>query len=284
MSAPLGYQRRLGVLAIAPPMAPASRLVSTPVALRAPRRMGYPIGKIGPSLGDERGMSTTSATSRILLIESDQSLARQICADLLESGYDVVAVSDAEQGREQVERFAPALIIVDRMLAGTSGLIFCRLLREQGLQTPVMLMMARDTVEDRTACLDVGADDYFLKPYRTDNFLSAVNLYLRPQERLVEQLRFGDLTLDVTARHATRRSRVIELTMKEFELLRYFMEHPRTVLTREQILENVWGYDFMGESNVIEVYIRYLRLKIEQDSEKRLIQTVRGVGYVLRES
>ncbi|MEO0406000.1 MAG: response regulator transcription factor [Cyanobacteria bacterium P01_A01_bin.135] len=233
---------------------------------------------------DECGMSAPPASSRILLIESDQPLARRICADLIESGYDVATVTDAEQGLRQVSSFTPALIVVDRMLAGTSGLIFCRLLRKQGVQTPVVLMMARDKVEDRTACLDVGADDYFLKPYRTDDFLSAVNLYLRPQEKSVEQLRFGDLTLDVAARHAVRRSRIIELTVKEFELLRYFMEHPRTVLTREQILENVWGYDFMGESNVIEVYIRYLRLKIEQDSEKRLIQTVRGVGYVLRES
>ncbi|MGB3615081.1 MAG: response regulator transcription factor [Elainellaceae cyanobacterium] len=229
-------------------------------------------------------MCATPATSRILLIESDQALSRQIHADLIESGYDTAVATDAAQGLQHVQGFQPALIVIDRMLSGTSGLTFCRLLREQGIQTPVVLLMARDAVDDRAACLDVGADDYFLKPYRTDDFLAVVNLYLRPQENVVEQLRFGDLTLDVAARHATRRSRVIELTMKEFELLRYFMEHPRTVLTREQILENVWGYDFMGESNVIEVYIRYLRLKIEQDNEKRLIQTVRGVGYVLRES
>jgi len=229
-------------------------------------------------------MCATPATSRILLVESDQALSRQIHADLVESGYDAAVVVDAAQGLQQVQGFQPALIIIDRMLSGTSGLTFCRLLREQGIQIPVVLLMARDAVDDRAACLDVGADDYFLKPYRTEDFLAVVNLYLRPQDNVVEHLRFGDLTLDVVARHATRRSRVIELTMKEFELLRYFMEHPRTVLTREQILENVWGYDFMGESNVIEVYIRYLRLKIEQDSEKRLIQTVRGVGYVLRES
>jgi DNA-binding response OmpR family regulator len=144
--------------------------------------------------------------------------------------------------------------------------------------------MARDTVEDRVACLNSGADDYFLKPYRTDAFLQLVRLYLQPEAGASEQLRFGELMLDLSIRRGMRNGRVIDLTMKEFELLKYMMSHPREVLTREQILENVWGYDFMGESNVIEVYIRYLRLKIEEEGEKRLIQTVRGVGYVLREA
>jgi DNA-binding response OmpR family regulator len=144
--------------------------------------------------------------------------------------------------------------------------------------------MARDTVEDRVACLESGADDYFLKPYRTDAFLQLVRLYLQPEAGANEQLRFSDLVLDLATRRAMRNGRTIDLTMKEFELLKYMMSHPREVLTREQILENVWGYEFMGESNVIEVYIRYLRLKIEEEGEKRLIQTVRGVGYVLREA
>jgi OmpR family response regulator NblR len=130
----------------------------------------------------------------------------------------------------------------------------------------------------------VWADDYFLKPYRTEAFLQIVRLYLQPNPAGAEQLRFGELSLDVIHRHAMRGGRLIELTMKEFELLKYLMEHPREVLSREQILENVWGYDFVGESNVIEVYVRYLRLKIDGEDEKRLIQTVRGVGYVLRES
>ena len=125
--------------------------------------------------------------------------------------------------------------------------------------------------------------DYFLKPYRSDEFLALVSAYLQPSEHGVEQLVFGELTLNISNRQALRGSRIIELTMKEFELLKYLMEHPREVLTRDQILENVWGYNFMGESNVIEVYIRYLRLKIDGENEKRLIQTVRGVGYVLRE-
>jgi DNA-binding response OmpR family regulator len=149
---------------------------------------------------------------------------------------------------------------------------------------PILLLMARDAVEDRVACLEAGADDYFLKPYRTEEFLKLVRLYLQPDAQSSEKLRFGDLVLDLATRRAMRNGRTIDLTMKEFELLKYLMEHPREVLAREQILENVWGYDFVGESNVIEVYIRYLRLKIEDEGEKRLIQTVRGVGYVLREA
>jgi two-component system, OmpR family, response regulator NblR len=157
-------------------------------------------------------------------------------------------------------------------------------LRRSGVCSPILMLMARDTVEDRVACLESGADDYFLKPYRAEEFLKWIRLYLHPETGPSEQLRFGELVLDLSNRKVLRNGRTIDLTMKEYELLKYFMEHPREVLTREQILENVWGYDFMGESNVIEVYIRYLRLKIEDEGEKRLIQTVRGIGYVLREA
>ncbi|HEY9705841.1 MAG TPA: response regulator transcription factor, partial [Allocoleopsis sp.] len=141
----------------------------------------------------------------------------------------------------------------------------------------------RDSVEDRVSCLSVGADDYFVKPYRSESFLKLINFYLQTAHHNGEKLQFADLILDLNLRQAFRNERNIELTMKEYELLRFLMSHPREILTREQILENVWGDDFVGESNVIEVYVRYLRLKIEEEGEKRLIQTVRGVGYVLRE-
>jgi len=144
--------------------------------------------------------------------------------------------------------------------------------------------MGKDGIDDRVACLEAGADDYLLKPYRTEAFLNLARLYLQPREMESELLQFGDLALDLSDRVASRNGRTIDLTMKEFELLKYLMEHPREILRREQILEQVWGYDFMGESNVIEVYIRYLRLKIEDRGGKRLIQTVRGIGYVLREA
>ena len=220
----------------------------------------------------------------VLAIESDESLANQLAFDLKEAGYEPVVAHDGMSGLQQCRDRQPALIVIDRTLTGESGLSLCKNLRNTGTQSPVLVLMARDTVDDRVACLEAGADDYFLKPYRAEDFLNLVRLYLKPEVDNSEQIRFADLILDLATRRALSNGRTIDLTMKEFELLKYLMEHPREVLTREQILENVWGYDFMGESNVIEVYIRYLRLKIEDESQKRLIQTVRGVGYVLRES
>ncbi len=222
-------------------------------------------------------------SASILVIEADELLAQHISLDLEEAGYYPVIASNATVGLHQATELQPALIVVNRILAGESGLNLCRQLRGLGHLTPLLVFMPHDTVEDRVACLESGADDYFVKPYRTEGFLQLVQLYLQPDPNNREQLRFSELVLDLGTRQAFRNNRTIDLTMKEFELLRYLMENPRTVLRREQILENVWGYDFLGESNVIEVYIRYLRLKIEQEGEKRLIQTVRGVGYVLRE-
>lgn len=230
-------------------------------------------------------MNTSDHNQYVLIIETDESLAHNLSLDLKEAGYDPVIVNDAQSGMHKTIELQPALIVVDRMLAGgESGLLFCSQLRSQGNRTPVLMLMVKANVEDLVACLEAGADDYFLKPYRSEEFLRLVRLYLQADITSTEQLRFGDLILDLATRRAMRNSRIIDLTMKEFELLKCLMEHPREVLTREQILENVWGYDFMGESNVIEVYIRYLRLKIENEGEKRLIQTVRGVGYVLREN
>ena len=227
---------------------------------------------------------TQAESPCVLLVEPNEELASSVSVDLEESGYTSVVAHSAADGLKQATAVNPALIVVDRMLGGESGLDLCSELRAKGDRTPMLLLMAKDSLDDRIACLESGADDYFLKPYRSEDFLALINTYLQPQEGSVEQLRFGELTLDVTNRVANRSGRLIELTMKEFELLKYLMEHSREVLSREQILENVWGYDFMGESNVIEVYVRYLRLKIDGDGEKRLIQTVRGVGYVLREA
>jgi len=239
-----------------------------------------------PQYLHDQPMSTVGPDSNpcVLVVENDENLAQQVGLDLKESGYEPVVALDAISGLHQARSRQPALIVVDRMLAGESGLGLCSHLRNAGARVPVLVLMARDTVDDRVACLESGADDYFLKPYRSEEFLQLVRLYLQPDTGGTEQLRFGDLVLDLATRRALRHGRAIDLTMKEFELLKYLMEHPREVLTREQILENVWGYDFMGESNVIEVYIRYLRLKIEDEGQKRLIQTVRGVGYVLRET
>lgn len=230
-------------------------------------------------------MGTASESEpTILLVGTSEGPMRQIGLDLQEAGYRSILAHSSQEGLSLASQFNPALIVVDRLLGQESGLAMCQALRRQGIKTPILLLMVKDSLEDRVACLECGADDYVLKPYRADAFLKVVQLYLQTSPADVESLRFGELTLDLVNRHATRNGRLIDLTMKEFELLKYLMEHPREVLHREQILENVWGYDFMGESNVIEVYIRYLRLKIDGDDEKRLIQTVRGVGYVLREN
>jgi OmpR family response regulator NblR len=227
---------------------------------------------------------TLAQSPCVLVVEGDESLANQLSFDLKEAGYDPIVAHNGVNGLQYCRDRQPALIVLDRLLTGESGLSLCKNLRVSGMRSPVLVLMARDTVDDRVACLEAGADDYFIKPYRSEDFLNLVRLYLKPDIDISEQLRFGELILDIATRRAILSGRAIDLTMKEFELLKYLMEHPREVLTREQILENVWGYDFMGESNVIEVYIRYLRLKIEDESQKRLIQTVRGVGYVLRES
>lgn len=227
---------------------------------------------------------SVESAPQVLLICANNDLAGHISQGLEETGYCVEIANTGAQGITKAKRSPPALIIVDRLLGSESGLAVCQKLRSAHLCMPVLLLMARETLEDRIACLEAGADDYCLKPYQADAFLKIVQIYLQPGETSTEQLRFVDLSLDLGTRTASRNGRIIDLTMKEFELLRYLMEHPREVLAREQILENVWGYDFVGESNVIEVYVRYLRLKIDGDNEKRLIQTVRGVGYVLRET
>lgn len=226
----------------------------------------------------------THAVPRVLVVCSQHDLMDRMGHDLEDVGYRVDTATSASQALTTAQQALPNLIVVDRLLGNDSGLTVCQKLRSAKICVPILLLMARDTLDDRIACLEAGADDYCVKPYHTDAFLRIVQIYLQPGEKTAEQLRFADLSLDLGTRTATRSGRVIELTMKEFELLRYLMEHPREVLAREQILENVWGYDFVGESNVIEVYVRYLRLKIDSDNDKRLIQTVRGVGYVLRES
>ncbi|MEL6555781.1 MAG: response regulator transcription factor [Cyanobacteria bacterium J06621_11] len=220
----------------------------------------------------------------VLVVESDEHLARAIGVDLHEAGYTPLKVHTLPAGLDKARTVSPALVVVATRLREESGLELCRQLRADQNRVPILLMMAHDELSDRIACLDAGADDYFLAPYRSDDFIRLVNAYLKPNVASGEQLRFADLVLDIAQRQVIRNGRVIELTMKEFELLKYLMEHPREVLTRKQILESVWGYDFIGESNVIEVYIRYLRLKIDGENEKRLIQTVRSVGYVLREN
>ncbi len=220
----------------------------------------------------------------ILLVEDEIKLARFIELELQSEGYRVSVAHDGMSGLSLARESEPDLAILDWMMPGLTGVELCRRLRSTGIKIPVILLTAKDEVGDRVTGLDAGADDYLVKPFSIEELLARIRAHLRrTQETDTDVLQFEDLSLNRRTREVHRGQRSIELTAKEFDLLQYLMSHPRQVFTREQILENIWGYDFLGDSNIIEVYVRYLRLKLEQESEKRLIHTARGVGYSLRE-
>jgi len=223
-----------------------------------------------------------SVVDSSILLLTDSIFAQRASIDLQTLGY-LPIVEAAQKGWSKLKAYSPAMVIVDRAFTGKYGFDLCRQLRGAGEYIPILMLVEQETVAERVACLEAGADDYLLKPYQKDKLLEQIDLYLQGETDTSEQLRFGELILDLNSRRAIRGEQIIELTMKEFELLKYLMSNPQQVMTREEIIENVWGYDYRGESNVIEVYIRYLRLKIESQNHKRLIQTVRGIGYVLRE-
>jgi DNA-binding response OmpR family regulator len=221
--------------------------------------------------------------THILLVEDEVPLARFVQLELDSEGYQVTVAHDGMTGLSIARESMPDLAILDWMLPGLSGLELCRRLRATGSKIPVILLTAKDEVGDRVAGLDAGADDYVVKPFSIEELLARVRAHLRrTQETSSDLLQFEDLTLDRGTREVYRGDRLLDLTVKEFELLEYLLTRPRQVFTRDQILEQVWGYDFAGDSNIIEVYVRYLRLKLEENQEKRLIHTVRGVGYTLR--
>jgi DNA-binding response OmpR family regulator len=220
----------------------------------------------------------------ILLVEDEIKLARFIELELESEGYRVTVAHDGMSGLSLARESEPDLAILDWMMPGLTGVELCRRLRSTGIKIPVILLTAKDEVGDRVTGLDAGADDYLVKPFSIEELLARIRAHLRrTQETDTDVLQFEDLSLNRRTREVHRGQRSIELTAKEFDLLQYLMSHPRQVFTREQILENIWGYDFLGDSNIIEVYVRYLRLKLDRDSEKRLIHTARGVGYSLRE-
>lgn len=223
---------------------------------------------------------------KILLIEDEPQIAGFISRGLRREGYNVVETFDGETGLDLAFGELPDIIILDIMLPGIDGLTVCRQIREGGLQTPILMLTAKDAIPDRVAGLEAGADDYLVKPFAVEELLARVRALGRRKAPIESDapLHFADLTLNPSTRMAQRGDRYIELTAKEYELLELFMRHPNQVLTRDQIYNRIWGYDFGGESNIIEVYIRYLRSKLEQDNEPRLLHTIRGVGYALREA
>ena len=222
--------------------------------------------------------------NKILVVEDEQKLAKFLELELQYEGYEVLVAYDGMSGLTTARESEPDLILLDWMLPQISGLEVCRRLRTSGSKVPIILLTAKDEISDRVAGLDAGADDYIVKPFSIEELLARLRAHLRrTNEEDPDELIFLDLSLNRRTREVKRGDRLIELTATEYDLMEYLISHPRQVLTREQILERVWGYDFGGDSNIIEVYVRYLRLKLESNKEKRIIQTVRGVGYVLKE-
>jgi len=221
---------------------------------------------------------------RILIIEDDPAILKVLQRGLAYEGYTVDVATDGRTGLNLAHDHHPDLVILDWMLPGMDGLEVCRRLRLQG-GLPILMLTAKDTIQDRVQGLDAGADDYIVKPFNLDELTARIRaLFRRTQVERNQVYQFADLTMDSDSRQVTRGKRLVPLTAKEYELLELFLRHPRQVLTREVIFDRVWGYDFGGESNVLEVYIRYLRQKLELENESRLIHTIRSVGYVLREN
>lgn len=221
---------------------------------------------------------------RILIIDDDSSITSVLKRGLGYEGYVVDIASSGKEGLDIARQRYPDLVILDIMMPGIDGLEVCRRLRVVDEKLPILMLTARDTVSDQVQGLDTGADDYIVKPFVFEVLLARVRALLRrrePDSR--EVLRYQELALDTASRVARRGERMIDLTTTEYELLQLFLRNPERVLTRDIIIEKVWGYDFDGNYNVLEVYVRYLRSKLEENGDRRLIQTVRGAGYVLRD-
>jgi two-component system, OmpR family, response regulator ArlR len=222
---------------------------------------------------------------RILIIEDEKQIVRFLELELMHEGYAIETASDGPGGIAAVERNMPDLILLDIMLPGMSGLEVCRRLRQTS-EVPIIMLTARDATADKVLGLDWGATDYVTKPFIIEELLARIRAALR--RSAVSQggalLSAGGLVMDLAGRTVERDGESIELTRREFDLLHYLIVNRSIALTRDQILENVWSYDFAGETKIVDVYIRYLRNKIDDRHEPKLIHTVRGVGYMLRES
>ena len=217
---------------------------------------------------------------RVLLVEDEPRIADFICRGLSEEGYAVDVASDGEEALDWPELVEFDVIVLDVMLPVRDGIDVCRTLRQRGARTPILMLTAKDAVEDRVRGLDSGADDYLVKPFAFAELLARVRALLRREQAVHGSLlQVGELELDTATRTASRRGEAIELTTKEYAILEYLMRHPNQVLTRTMIAEHVWNYDFDAESNVIDVHVRNLRRKIDDPFQTKLLQTVRGAGY-----
>ncbi|MET1173067.1 MULTISPECIES: response regulator transcription factor [Paenibacillus] len=224
--------------------------------------------------------------STILIVDDDEKIVSMLRRGLAFEGYEVQTASNGAEGLSKLMDKEPDIVVLDVMMPQIDGFEVCRRLREAGSKVPVLMLTAKDEVQSRVTGLDTGADDYLVKPFALEELLARVRALLRrksdsagtPDNRLM----YEDIILDNDSREVVRDGQRLELTAKEFELLNLFMQNPRRVLSRDLIMDKIWGYDYSGESNVLEVYIAMLRQKTEEYGGKRLIQTIRGAGYILR--
>ncbi|MFC5804033.1 response regulator transcription factor [Streptomyces formicae] len=240
-------------------------------------------------------MTTTPGEGdRILIVDDEPAVREALQRSLAFEGYATEVAVDGVEALAKVESYAPDLVVLDIQMPRMDGLTAARRIRSAGSTLPILMLTARDTVGDRVTGLDAGADDYLVKPFELDELFARIRALLRRssyaaaaagagQEDTADVLSFADLRMDLATREVTRGPRRVELTRTEFTLLELFLAHPRQVLTREQILKTVWGFDFEPSSNSLDVYVMYLRRKTEAAGEPRLVHTVRGVGYALRE-
>ncbi|MET9699832.1 response regulator transcription factor [Streptomyces sp. NPDC006529] len=236
-------------------------------------------------------MNPAEGEARVLVVDDEPAVREALRRSLAFEGYGTETAVDGLDALEKAAAYAPDLIVLDIQMPRMDGLTAARRLRAAGSVTPILMLTARDTVGDRVTGLDAGADDYLVKPFELDELFARVRALLRRSSYAAaadspaaaeDVLTFGDLRMDLATREVTRAGRAVELTRTEFTLLEMFLAHPRQVLTREQILKAVWGFDFEPSSNSLDVYVMYLRRKTEAGGEPRLVHTVRGVGYVLR--
>jgi two-component system response regulator MprA len=221
---------------------------------------------------------------RVLVVDDDRETRASLRRGLTAEGYHVLLAAEGGDAVRQVLSGEPDVVVLDIMLPGLDGFEVCQRLRALRQYLPIIMLTARDAISDRVTGLENGADDYLVKPFAFQELLARIRVRLRRPSSAPRVLYFADLQLDTMSREATRGERKVRsLTTTEYELLRYFLENPRQVLTRDQIYGRVWGYDFQGESKILEVYVRYLREKLEAGGEPRLLQTIRGAGYVLKE-
>ncbi|MDO7347157.1 two-component system response regulator YkoG [Bacillus stercoris] len=222
----------------------------------------------------------------ILIVEDEEKIARVLQLELEYEGYGVTIKHNGTEGLNAAAEGGYSLVLLDVMLPGLSGLEVLRRLRKTDQQTPVILLTARDSIPDKVTGLDIGANDYVTKPFEIEELLARIRAALRQNRTKTEEigtfLTYDDLRVNEKTREVRRGDKEVELTPREFDLLVYMLKHPQQVLTREQILSAVWGFDYIGDTNVVDVYIRYIRKKLDYPYEKQLIHTIRGVGYAIK--